>query len=400
MSISEGVNVLSRDANVHVTYSRSPKHRARGSMHFWNMTDKGLMLAVAGLVLLGLLMVASSSMVISARQYGMPFHYLWRQLIYLTMGIIAGAFLWRISTEKLEYYSPILLLFTFVLLIAVLIPGVGRQINGSSRWLGFGFLAIQVSELAKLFVVIYMAGYLNRHFEEVRTRLSGFIKPIVILGILAVLLLLEPDFGATVVIFGTVLGMLFLAGVRWRIFIITALGAIGIFAVLAISSPYRMTRLTTFLDPWQHQFGSGYQLTQSLIAFGRGGLTGAGLGNSIQKLFYLPEAHTDFLFAVLAEELGLLGVLFVLFLFGLLVCRGFAIGRVAFKKEHRFNAYLAYGFSLWIGIQALINMGVSSGLLPTKGLTLPFMSYGGSSLMVMCMMMGILFRVDYENRCK
>lgn len=388
---------MSMDANAHVGYARQTRQRAN-TASFWGKFDTYLLIAVVGLIFFGLIMVASSSMVISARQYDMPFHYLWRQLLYLAMGAVCAMILWRIPVEKWEYYSPILLLFTFALLIAVLIPGVGRQINGSNRWLGFSFIGVQVSELAKLFMVIYMAGYLHRHFDEVRNRLSGFLKPMLVLGLLAVLLLLEPDFGATVVISGTVLGMLFLAGVRWRIFIITALAVGGLFVVLAISSPYRMARLTTFLDPWQHQFGSGYQLTQSLIAFGRGGLTGAGLGNSIQKLFYLPEAHTDFLFAVLAEELGLAGIAVVIGLFGLLVYRGFVIGRIAFKNDRFFNAYLAYGFSLWIGMQALINMGVSSGLLPTKGLTLPFMSYGGSSLMVMCMTMGILFRIDYENR--
>jgi cell division protein FtsW len=365
---------------------------------FFNKTDTWLVLAAAGLILLGLLMVASASIVISERQYGDAFHYLWRQVIFLGFGVICGYVVLRIPTEKLEHYSPILLMFAVVALVLVLIPGLGREVNGSSRWLGVGFLGIQVSEVAKLFAVLYVAGYLNRHFEEVRKQLTGFIKPMGILAVLAVLLLLEPDFGSTVVLSTTILGMLFLAGVRLRIFVVVAIGALALFALLAISSPYRLARLTTFVNPWQHQYGSGYQLTQSLIAFGRGGLTGVGLGNSIQKWFYLPEAHTDFLFAVLAEELGLIGILLVLVLFSLLVYRGFMIGRAAFKKDRFFNAYVAYGFSIWIGFQALINMGVNAGLLPTKGLTLPFMSYGGSSLLVMCIVLAILFRIDFENR--
>ncbi|MFN7097272.1 MAG: putative lipid II flippase FtsW [Gammaproteobacteria bacterium] len=361
-------------------------------------TDAWLVVAAVGLLLLGLLMVSSASIVISERQYHSAFHYLWRQVAYLGLGVIGGYIVLKIPTEKLEYFSPILLMFAVISLILVLIPGLGREVNGSSRWLGFGFISIQVSEVAKLFVVLYMAGYLNRHFDTVRKSLTSFIKPMAILGVFAVLLLLEPDFGSTVVLSATVLGMLFLAGVRLRIFVIIMLVAIALLALLAISSPYRLARLTTFINPWQHQYGSGYQLTQSLIAFGRGGISGVGLGNSIQKWFYLPEAHTDFLFAVLAEELGLVGILAVLLLFGLLVYRGFMIGRAAFKKERFFNAYSAYGFSLWIALQALINMGVNAGLLPTKGLTLPFMSYGGSSLLVMCVVLAILLRIDFENK--
>jgi cell division protein FtsW len=378
--------------------SNQRRTTTRAHTNFFNKRDVWLVAASVLLILFGLLMVASASMVISERQYDTAFHYLWRQIAYLFMGAIAGFILYRTPTEKLEHYSPIFLLFAIALLTLVLIPGIGRQINGSSRWLGFGFLGMQVSELAKLFIVLYIASYLHRHLDKVQKHFSGFIKPIIVLGVIAVLLLLEPDFGATVVISGTVMGMLFLAGVRLRVFIIAALLAAAAMGTLAISSPYRLARLTTFLDPWQHQYGSGYQLTQALIAFGRGGVNGVGLGNSVEKLFYLPEAHTDFLFAVLAEELGLVGILAIMVLFGVIVYRGFVIGRIAFKKERFFNAYTAYGFSIWIGLQALINMGVNAGLLPTKGLTLPFMSYGGSSLLVMCMVLAILFRIDFENR--
>ncbi|NNM60280.1 MAG: putative lipid II flippase FtsW [Legionellales bacterium] len=357
-----------------------------------------LLFASAGIILMGLLMVTSASMAISEKQFGGAFHYLWKQMSYLGLGLIIALIMSRIPTEKIEYFSPILLMFAGVALISVLLPGIGREVNGSSRWLGIGSLGIQVSEVAKLFTILYVAGYIHRHLEEVRRNWLSFFKPMGILLILAVLLLLEPDFGSTVVLSTTILGMMFLAGAPLRIFGLVVAGTAAVFALLAISSPYRLARLTTFLDPWQHQYGSGYQLTQSLIAFGRGGLTGVGLGNSVQKLFYLPEAHTDFLFAVLAEELGLMGVLLVITLFSLLVYCGFMIGRAAFKKNRYFNAYLAYGLSLWIGLQALINMGVNAGLLPTKGLTLPLMSYGGSSLIVLCAALGLLFRIDAENR--
>lgn len=362
--------------------------------------DHILLFASAGIILMGLLMVASASMAISEKQFGGAFHYLWKQMSYLGLGLIVALIMVRIPTEKIELYSPILLMFAGVALISVLIPGVGREVNGSSRWLGIGPLGIQVSEVAKLFAILFVAGYINRHLTELRKDWLSFIKLMAILLILAVLLLLEPDFGSTVVLSATVFGMLFLAGAPLRIFGLVVAGAVAAFALLAISSPYRLARLTTFADPWQHQYGSGYQLTQSLIAFGRGGLTGVGLGNSVQKLFYLPEAHTDFLFAVLAEELGLMGVLLVMTLFSLLVYRGFVIGRNAFKKSRFFNAYTAYGISLWIGLQALINMGVNAGLLPTKGLTLPLMSYGGSSLLVLCAALGLLFRIDMENRAR
>lgn len=378
----------------------SPQIHKIHVLAWFEKVDILLLGAAVLLICAGLLMVTSASMFISERQFNDAFHYLYRQASFLGLGLICGGFILRTPMKKVEFYSPILLMFAIVALVLVLIPGLGREVNGSSRWLGIGFIGIQISEIAKLFAVLYIAGYLSRHYEEVRRHLIGFIKPMIILGIFATLLLLEPDFGSTVVLSVTILGMLFLAGARLRIFVLVALAAALLFGVLAISSPYRMARLTTFINPWQHQFGSGYQLTQSLIAFGRGGLTGVGLGKSVQKLAYLPEAHTDFLFAVLAEELGLIGILVILILFSVLVYRGFKIGQRAFKKDALFNAYVAYGISLWIGFQALINMGVNAGLLPTKGLTLPFMSYGGSSLLVMCIALALLLRVSYENKLR
>jgi len=271
-------------------------------------------------------------------------------------------------------------------------------VNGSARWIGIGPLGFQVSELAKFSLVIYMAGYLVKRNNEIQFHFSGFLKPMVILGTVAILLLKEPDFGATVVVTSTTLGMMFLAGMRLRNFIALFSVVIGAMAVIAVSAPYRMIRLTSFLNPWDRAFDTGYQLTQSLIAFGRGGLYGVGLGKSIQKMFYLPEAHTDFLFAVIAEELGLIGMLLVIGLFLLLVIRIFIIGRQAQKLEKHFSGFVAYGFGLWIAIQFIVSIGVNSGLLPTKGLTLPLMSYGGSSILVNCIMIGVLLRIDHENR--
>jgi len=280
----------------------------------------------------------------------------------------------------------------------VLVPGVGRNVNGATRWLPLGFVNLQVSELAKLAVVVYAAGYLVRRGEEVRSTIQGFVKPLGVMLLFALLLLLEPDFGAVVVIGATLMGMLFLAGVRLWLFGLLLVAAAGALALLAITSPYRMERLTTFMNPWADPFDSGFQLTQALIAFGRGEWLGVGLGGSVQKLFYLPEAHTDFLFAVLAEELGLLGAVGVIALFAYVVWRGFAIGQVAARAGRHFAAYLSYGIALWIGMQAFINLGVNMGVLPTKGLTLPLMSYGGSSMLVSCIAVALLLRVDRETR--
>jgi cell division protein FtsW len=291
-----------------------------------------------------------------------------------------------------------MLLISLLMLMMVLIPGIGRVVNGSRRWLSFGPIGIQVSELAKMTIIFYMSGYLVRQEQSVSQSVLGFLRPMAVLGVIATLLLLEPDFGATVVISGTVMAMLFLSGVKLRYYLglMITVGVALVF--LAVSSPYRLARLTTFLDPWADQFNSGYQLTQSLIAFGRGGGSGVGLGDGVQKLFYLPESYTDFLFAVLAEELGLVGILLVLGLYSILVVRGFCIGYNAHTQGRLFAAYTAYGITFWLGLQASINMGVNAGLLPTKGLTLPLLSYGGASMVVNCIVIALLLRIDYENR--
>ncbi len=359
----------------------------------------GWLLGAAFILLgLGLVMVASASISTAERQFGAPLLYFWRQSAFVAVGLVGALVALRIDCRVWQKYSPVLLLFGIALLALVLVPGVGREVNGSKRWINLGALNIQPSEPMKLFVALYLAGYLVRRGQEVRNLYSGFFKPIVVLAVIALLLLLEPDYGATVIVFTTALGMMFLAGVPllsfigWMILIGGALGAI------ILTAPYRLARLTTFVDPWADPFGSGFQLTQALIAIGRGEWFGVGLGNSVQKLFYLPEAHTDFLFAVLAEELGLAGVVTVISLFAFIVLRALSIARRAERKARYFGAFMCYGLGLLIGLQAFVNIGVNLGILPTKGLTLPLMSYGGSSIVVNCVGVALLLRVDHELR--
>jgi len=360
--------------------------------------DRWLILTVATLVGLGLLMVASASIVVSDKQLHQPFYYFYKQLIFLILGIVLGGVVVQFEIDFWEKMSSVLLVGALLLLALVLFPGVGHSVNGSMRWISLGFIGVQASDVAKFAMVVYMAGYLLRFNEEIKNSLSGFLKPMALLGVVLLLLLREPDFGAAVVIMATALGMMFLAGMRLRHFVLLLVVVLIGLSILAISAPYRLQRLTSFLNPWANPFNSGYQLTQSLIAFGRGGWVGVGLGKSIQKLFYLPEAHTDFLFAVIAEELGLIGMFAVIGLFTFLVLRIFYVGRQAQRLGQHFAGYLAYGFGLWIAIQFAVSIGVNSGILPTKGLTLPLMSYGGSSMLVNCITIAVLLRIDYENR--
>ncbi|GMQ87035.1 MAG: putative lipid II flippase FtsW [Gammaproteobacteria bacterium] len=361
--------------------------------------DFALLAAVAALFSIGLVMVTSASMPVAERLGLGIFHFAFRQSIYLALGLGLGLLTLRIRLAWWEQCSLLCILLAILLLAVVLVPSVGSEVNGSVRWINLGVFRLQVSEPAKLLALIYLAGYLVRHGEDVRHTGVGFLKPLGLLTVAAVLLLLEPDFGATVVLMATALVMMFMAGVslwKYAALIATAGGAL---AVLAVTSPYRMQRLTTFLNPWADPFNSGFQLTQSLIAIGRGEWFGVGLGASIQKLFYLPEAHTDFVFAVLAEELGLAGILILLGLYAFVVFRAYTIAAVAEKGGNLFAAYLAYGIGTWLGLQALINIGVNTGLLPTKGLTLPLMSYGGSSMLVTSVAIALLLRIDYETRC-
>lgn len=358
--------------------------------------DPVLVTICAALLSLGLVMVASASVGVAERNFSNPFYYLERQMMFMGVGLVAAAFVYRIRLVQWEKSGPALLGFSLFLLVLVLIPGVGKTVNGSTRWISMGVINLQISEVVKLFLLVYVAGYLVRHGEEVRTSLRGFIKPMFMVGLVGLLLLLEPDFGSTVVIMGTILAMTFLGGVRFSQFM-SFMVLFGVCALmLVVSSPYRMERLTSFMNPWADPFDTGFQLTQSLIAIGTGGLWGTGLGGSVQKLFYLPEAHTDFLFAVLSEEFGFIGVSFVILMYTLLFFRIFKIGLQAEKSGNRFAAYMAYGIGIWLALQAVINIGVNLGLLPTKGLTLPLMSYGGSSLVVCCVAIGLLLRIHCE----
>jgi cell division protein FtsW len=359
--------------------------------------DPVLIFVFVSLLTIGVIMVASSSISVAERNFSNPFYYLNRQLVFVAMGVFAALCVFKIRLVQWEKSGVALLLFALFLLVLVLIPGVGKTVNGSTRWLPLGLINLQVSELVKLFLVIYVAGYLVRHGDAVRNSLLGFLKPMIMVGFAGLLLLMEPDFGATVVIMGTVLGMTFLTGARFIQFI----SFVFIFAcaamLLVVMSPYRMQRLTSFANPWADPFDSGFQLTQSLIAIGTGGWFGTGLGGSVQKLFYLPESHTDFLFAVLSEELGFIGVMIVIVLYSALFLRSLKIAAQAEAAGNYFAAYMAYGIGIWLSMQAVINMGVNVGLLPTKGLTLPLMSYGGSSLIVCCMAIGLLMRIHYET---
>jgi len=358
--------------------------------------DPVLIALVLSISLLGLVMVASASISIAGRETGSLFIYLERQFVLTLIGIGCGAVLFTIRTDLLEKYSTVLLAIAATLLVIVLIPGLGHVVNGSRRWIRLAGFNFQASEAARVLVLIYLASYAVRREEALRETFQGLAKPLGLLACFGVLLLAEPDFGAATVLFATGFGLLFLAGARLRWVLALMLAASAMLAVLAVSSSYRLRRLTTFLDPWADPFNSGFQLTQSLIAIGRGEWFGVGLGESVQKLFYLPEAHTDFLFAVLAEELGLLGVAATLLLFLALIWRVFHIARLASDAGLKFQSYLAATFGLWLGIQAFINIGVNMGVLPTKGLTLPLMSYGRSSLIVTLAWLGIVMRVYHE----
>ncbi|MGB8326094.1 MAG: putative lipid II flippase FtsW, partial [Steroidobacteraceae bacterium] len=358
--------------------------------------DSVVLVLVASILLFGLVMVTSASISIASQDNGNPFLYLERQLVLTVVGAACGALVFCIRTDLLERYSLPLLVAAAALLLVVLVPGLGHAVNGSRRWIRLAGFNLQASELARVLVLVWVASYAVRREAELRSTFRGLAKPLALLCVCAALLLAEPDFGAASVLVATGFGVLFLAGAQLRYVLAMAVAGAGGMALLALSSSYRVRRLTAFLDPWADPFNSGFQLTQSLIAIGRGSWFGVGLGESVQKLFYLPEAHTDFLFAVLAEELGLAGVALTLALFLALIWRAFWIARLAANAGLRFQSYLAAGFGLWLGTQAFINIGVNMGVLPTKGLTLPLMSYGRSSLIVTLAWVGLLLRVYHE----
>ncbi len=360
--------------------------------------DGLLMVAALALLGLGLVMVVSASIATAAADGGDPLRYLWRQGAFVAIALVAAGATMRLPMAVWQRSSAWLLAIGVGLLIAVLVPGVGRVVNGSTRWIALGAVNLQPSEAVKLCFVMYLAGYLVRREQQVRTLTRGFARPILVMVPIAALLLAEPDYGATVVMFATALGMLFLAGVPLRTFMLWALVIAGVLGVMVFAAAYRLERLMSFVNPWADPYGSGFQLTQALIAVGRGGLFGVGLGAGVQKLFYLPEAHTDFLFAVLAEELGLLGAVTVVALYTVVLWRTMTIARNASMLGQCFASHVAYGVALLVGLQAYVNLGVNLGLLPTKGLTLPLMSYGGSSLIANAVGVALVLRVGFETR--
>ncbi|MFA0812086.1 putative lipid II flippase FtsW [Microbulbifer epialgicus] len=365
--------------------------------HRRDLLDSLLPFSVLTLVSIGVVMVASASIAFATDVYADPWYFLKRHLAFLAIGGVAALIVSQIPLAIWSRLSWPLLLFSCLLLVVVLVPGVGREVNGSRRWLVFAGITIQPAEVAKFCMLVFFASFLTRRNKQLH-HWSSFMVPVIILGIVALLLLLQPDFGSVVVLSGTVLAMVFLGGARLpHTFLLVLVAACGL-ALIALMSPYRLQRLLTFLDPWGDQFASGYQLTQSLIAFGRGEWFGVGLGNSVQKLFYLPEAHTDFIFAILAEEWGMLGGLAVVGLFVALTYSLLNLVREALAQQKFFAALLAFGMAVQLAGQAFVNMGVASGLLPTKGLTLPFVSSGGSSLIICCALLGLALRIRNELR--
>ena len=358
--------------------------------------DLGLLLPALLLAALGVVMVASSSVALAEMQTGNPQHYLNRHLVFLAMGLVAGWLLTRIELERLEQVGQLWLWLSMIALLVVFLPGLGRTVNGATRWINLGVTGFQAVEIVKLFLVLYLAGYLVRQGHSVLLSFAGVIKPILAVGVLLVLLLLQPDFGSAVLLVIIAVGMIWLGGARLGNLSILALALVPAIAWAALSESYRIKRLVSFMNPWEDPFADGFQLTQALIAIGRGEWCGVGLGASVQKLFYLPEAHTDFILAVLAEELGFAGLLVVIALFVWLTARAFLIGFRCLQNGLRFAGYCAFGIALWLSTQALISIGVNMGMLPTKGLTLPLISSGGSSLLMTCVAIGVLLRCGRE----
>jgi cell division protein FtsW len=361
--------------------------------------DNLLILVVGVLLCGGLVMLTSASISLAERNTGNPFFYLQRQLVAVVIGLAGAAVMLRIPTAIWERFGLALVCLAFALLMSVFIPGLGNTVNGSTRWLSVADINVmQVSEPVRLLMLMYISGYAVRHRQELRERFLGFAKPMGLVAGACALLMLQPDFGASVVMLMISLSVLFIAGARLRDFFAFGLAISGALVLLAVSAPYRMARITAFLDPWADPYDSGFQLTQSLIAIGSGQWLGVGLGGSVQKLFYLPEAHTDFVFAVIAEEFGLLGSVLLIGLFVVLISRALGIARESAASGRLYQANLAFGFAIWQGIQVFINIGVNMGILPTKGLTLPLISYGRSSLIITLIGLGLLLRIDYENR--
>lgn len=366
------------------------------SHYQWPEVDWTLLLTALMLASFGLLMVGSASMSVSESFYNNPWSIVVKHGTFLVLGLMASLVILKVPVVIWQQYSWVLLLASILLLILVLVPGIGKRVNGSQRWIMLGPGQMQVSELAKFFLVVFFADYLSRYHMALKTSWRGFLPPFAVVCVVAVLLLMEPDFGGTVVIATTIFAMMFIAGAKlWQFLGLMSLGA-GALAVMVVIVPYRMKRLVAFLHPWEDRFDSGYQLTQSLIAFGHGNWFGVGFGNSLQKLFYLPDAHTDFIFAIVAEEFGLIGALLVIALFAVLVFRIFKLSRRAILHNNSFICLASFGIGFLFAMQAVVNMGVASGALPTKGLTLPFVSYGGSSVIISCLLIAFVLRMHWE----
>ncbi len=358
--------------------------------------DPVLMVLGTTLLLGGLVILASASITTAEMEFSNPFHYVQRQLFAIALGMGAATFMLMVPTEVWLRTGFLLLVLALGILALVLIPGVGVAQGGAQRWISVAGITVQASDPARLALIIYLAGYIHRRRDDLAARFSGFLKPMLVVSCAAGLMLAEPDFGSATVLLATTMAMLFMGGARLRDFLLFVVVALGALAVLAISAPYRLRRLTTFLNPWDDPYFTDFQLSQSLIAIGRGEWFGVGLGSSVQKLFYLPEAHTDFVFAVFAEEFGLFGCVLLIALFFALVYRIFQLARRAADEQMWFQAYLAIGIGVWLGLQAFINIGVNMGVLPTKGLTLPLISYGRSSLIMTMASLGLLLRVHHE----
>ena len=378
-------------ASKHANKISSNSYLAVG-VDFW------LMISAICLISIGVIMVASSSFAIADEYYHDAFYYLKRHIVYISLGFLLSTIVLAMKMDWMQQLSRILMVVAIILLIIVLIPQIGVKINGARRWINLGFARFQVVEAVKLAMIVYLAGYIVRHKQGVQNRFFGVIKPILLAVVLAFLLLLQPDFGSAVLLMIITLFMVFIAGARYRDLTILGVLCASSMAIIAIAEPYRLKRLNTFLNPWDEQFDGGFQLVQALIAIGRGEFSGVGIGGSVQKLFYLPEAHTDFIFSVYAEELGFLGVLFLILIYAIFIFRIFAIAKTAYNNGKDFAAYAAAGIGVWIALQAVLSMCVNLGLLPTKGLTLPFISSGGSAIMMNLLSLAIVIRISYENR--
>ncbi|QLE79691.1 putative lipid II flippase FtsW [Francisella sp. Scap27] len=370
------------------------KERVRAKLEI----DISLVFIMLGMLAFGWIMVTSASMVVALDDYNNPYFYSIRQGFFAIISIFLFLLALLVPTKNYEKNYNAFFFIMLLVLVAVLVPGVGKSVNGARRWIPLVIINIQVAELAKLLAIIFFSGYIANTLDHMKNFKEGILTPISLLGCIAILLLMQPDFGSTVVISICVLGMLFVGGnkVQWYGLLLVAM--ILMAATLVVISPYRMHRITGFLHPWENANGSGYQLVQALIGFGRGGWFGDGLGNGVQKQFFLPEAHTDFITSVIAEEIGVVGLMVLLCVYLFIVFKALNIAKLAFELKRHYQAFLAYGIGFWMGFQVFVNIGVNTGLLPTKGLTLPFISYGGSSLLIMCYTIGILLRIDFENK--